>query len=105
LVGVRLFLLVAFLLLQGLEVDPNIPGSAAVTTADCLQGLAGGGLDPEILMAGVHFPITLGPDQSVSDAIAEPKAQAEGQQGTPVAAGGGAGGGNRDHGRREVGED
>jgi hypothetical protein len=35
--------------------------------------------------------------------MAEPKARTKGHPITPVAAGGGAGAGNRDHGRRGVG--
>ena len=102
-VGVRLILLVAFLLLQGSEIDPDILGSIAVPATKGLEGLTGESLDSEVLMAGGTIPIALGPDQSIGDAMAEPKAHAEGQPVTPVAAGGGAGGVNRDHGRRGVG--
>ena len=103
--GVRLILLVAFLLLQGSEIDNHILGSIAVTATKGLEGLTGESLDSEVLMAGGTTPIALGPDQSIGDAMAEPKASAKGQPITPVAAGGGAGAGNRNHGRRGVGMD
>ena len=101
--GVRLILLVAFLLLQGSEIDNHILGSIAVTATKGLEGLTGESLDPEVLVAGGTTPIALGPDQSIGDAMAEPKAHAKGQPVSPVAAGGGTGGVNRDHGRRGVG--
>jgi hypothetical protein len=76
LLGIRLVLLVAFLLIQGLEIDPHIPRSTAVTAAEGLEGVAGEGLDPEVLMAGGSAPLALGPDQPLGNAMANPEAQA-----------------------------
>ena len=103
LLGIRLVLLVAFFLLQGLEIDPHIPGSTAVAAAEGLKGLAGEGLDAKVLIAGGSAPLALGTDQPLGDAMANPEAQAEDQPVDPVPAGGGAGGWNRDHGCRQVG--
>ena len=91
LLGIRLILLVAFLLLQGLEIDPHIPRFTAVAAAEGLEGLAGEGLDPKVLMAGGRAALALGPDQPLGDAMANPETHAEDQPVDPIPADGGAG--------------